>query len=130
MKRFVGLSLLFAGLVFAFFIVNLYLYSYNPDYHAALQEAVTGREDEAIPVIDVNKDIELSTENVINKGFIYNELNEEEIPLAAVYDDTSEEDSEEISTSVIVDKEYHEDCGTGEGYWIIRYDDGTVVVEQ
>lgn len=130
MKRFVGLSLLFAGLVFTIFIVNLFLYSFNPEYHAALRGAVTGEEDEVIPVVDINKDVELrtDTENVINKSVIYNELQEEEIPLSAVYDN-SEESEEELSP-VIVDKEYHEDCGTGEGYWIIRYEDGTVVVEQ
>ena len=31
---------------------------------------------------------------------------------------------------VIIDKEYHEDCGTGEGYWVITYSDGSTVVEQ
>ncbi|MCR5558666.1 MAG: hypothetical protein K6F75_14035 [Butyrivibrio sp.] len=132
MKRFVGLSLMFAGLVFVIFIVNLFLYSFNSEYHAALRGAVTGEEDEIIPVVDVNKDLELSTdnENVINKSVIYDELQEEEVPLSAVYDNSDEEESQEEFFPVIVDKEYHEDCGTGEGYWIIRYEDGTVVVEQ
>jgi hypothetical protein len=30
---------------------------------------------------------------------------------------------------VIVNKEYHEDCGTGKGYWVITYDDGTTEIE-
>ena len=27
------------------------------------------------------------------------------------------------------DKEYHEDCGTGKGYWVITYSDGSTSVE-
>ena len=30
---------------------------------------------------------------------------------------------------VIVDKEYHEDCGTGKGYWVITYSDGSTSIE-
>ena len=30
---------------------------------------------------------------------------------------------------VIIDKQYHEDCGTGKGYWVITYDDGTTEIE-
>ena len=41
----------------------------------------------------------------------------------------TEEDNSD-KEPVIVDKEYHEDCGTGEGYWIIKYEDGTTVIEQ
>ena len=29
----------------------------------------------------------------------------------------------------IVDKTYHEDCGTGKGYWVITYSDGSTAVE-
>lgn len=30
---------------------------------------------------------------------------------------------------VIIDKEYHEDCGTGKGYWVITYSDGSTSIE-
>lgn len=40
--------------------------------------------------------------------------------------------SEGVSQSkkpIVIDKEYHEDCGTGEGYWVLTYSDGSVVIE-
>ncbi len=40
----------------------------------------------------------------------------------------SSEDAE--PERLIVNKEYHEDCGTGKGYWVITYDDGTTAIEQ
>ncbi|MCR5402278.1 MAG: hypothetical protein K6E91_00450 [Butyrivibrio sp.] len=44
-------------------------------------------------------------------------------PLAASPDASTEK------KAVIVDKEYHEDCGTGKGYWVITYSDGSTVIE-
>ena len=134
MKRFVGLSLFFSGVIFIIFLVNLFLYSFNPTYHSALVEAVTGREEEEIPVVDVNRDVELKLssddENVINRDMIYEDMEDNEVPLSAVYINDNADDSEnDEKTPVIVDKEYHEDCGTGEGYWIIKYDDGSIEIE-
>ena len=80
----------------------------------------------------------------------YNVLTEEKVPLSAAYTDDddaenagneSEYAEREIAVDaaaeddndkepVIIDKEYHEDCGTGEGYWIIKYEDGTTAIEQ
>ena len=57
------------------------------------------------------------------------------VPLAASYgketvpSQVQDDDTDDVKKAAIVDKEYHEDCGTGEGYWIIRYSDGTVEVE-
>jgi hypothetical protein len=133
MKRFVGLSLFFAGAIFIIFLVNLFLYSFNPKYHSAMVEAVTGKEEEEIPVVDINRDFEFelsSDENVINRDIIYEEMEDEDIPLSAIYlNGNDAESDEEANAPVIIDKEYHEDCGTGEGYWIIRYEDGTVEIE-
>ncbi len=36
---------------------------------------------------------------------------------------------EEQQKLQIIDKEYHEDCGTGKGYWVITYSDGSTSVE-
>ncbi len=41
----------------------------------------------------------------------------------------SKDVTENENKPAVVDKEYHEDCGTGKGYWIIRYADGSVGVE-
>ena len=134
MKRFVGLSFFFAGLIFLIFMVNLLLYSFSPNYRAALLTVVTGDDVKEIPVVDVNREVYgADTGNIlrdkeaveaVNIRAIHEELLDEDTPLAAVYDEADDEPA-----PCIIDKEYHEDCGTGEGYWIIKYEDGSVAVE-
>lgn len=148
MKRFLGLSLFFSGLVLFFFTSNIVLYSHSKDYRDALREAVTGREDEDIPVVDISRDVIISydEDKVIYRELENKELPEDEVPLAAAYlDDITDENNQDEDVSakksaesgkeslkepVIVDKEYHEDCGSGEGYWLIKYEDGTTAIEQ
>lgn len=148
MKRFLGLSLFFSGLVLFFFTSNIVLYSHSKDYRDALREAVTGREDEDIPVVDISRDVIISydEDKVIYRELENKELPEDEVPLAAAYlDDITDENNQDEDVSakksaesekeylkepVIVDKEYHEDCGSGKGYWLIKYEDGTTAIEQ
>ena len=148
MKRFLGLSLFFSGLVLFFFTSNIVLYSHSKDYRDALREAVTGREDEDIPVVDISRDVIISydEDKVIYRELENKELPEDEVPLAAAYPDditdennqdedvsakkSAESGKESLKEPVIVDKEYHEDCGSGEGYWLIKYEDGTTAIEQ
>ena len=152
MKRFVGLSLFFSTMVLILFLSNILLYSHNEDYRDALIEMVTGKNEDDIPVVDVSRDVIISydEDNVTYRDLNYNVLTEDEVPLSAAYMDDAydknavsaseyvernitvngtEEDNSD-KEPVIVDKEYHEDCGTGEGYWIIKYEDGTTVIEQ
>ncbi|MBE5830210.1 MAG: hypothetical protein E7306_00545 [Butyrivibrio sp.] len=148
MKRFLGLSLFFSGLVLFFFTSNIVLYSHSKDYRDALREAVTGREDEDIPVVDISRDVIISydEDKVIYRELENKELPEDEVPLAAAYvgsntdesiqdkdacaSESNESGKESLKEPVIVDKEYHEDCGSGEGYWLIKYEDGTTAIEQ
>ena len=137
MKRFIGLSLFFAGVVFIVFILNLIFYVYNPIYHAALEAAVNGTDDSHIPVVNVNKaDItehanvsELEADEIDAKSISldYKEPENPEVPLSdTIIEIETETQGDE---PLIIDKEYHEDCGTGEGYWIIKYEDGSVKIE-
>ena len=177
MKRFVGLTLAFSGAIFGLFVVNLILYSYNPQYHEALEAAVAG--DSHIPVVtadgtctsnvqmasDVDKsrtdNIQMAsgvdgskTDNIQMASGVDGSktdniqvvAGEEEIqadrslidipeqdenagfPLSASYEKEAKSEETPAKPSV-VNKEYHEDCGTGEGYWIIQYSDGSVEVE-
>ena len=152
MKRFVGLSLFFSTMVLILFLSNILLYSHNEDYRDALIEMVTGKNEDDIPVVDVSRDVIISydEDNVTYRDLNYNVLTEDEVPLSATYmddayDKNAVSESEYVERNitvngteennsdkepVIVDKEYHEDCGTGEGYWIIKYEDGTTVIEQ
>ncbi len=151
MKRFVGLSLFFSTMVLILFLSNILLYSHNEDYRDALIEMVTGKNEDDIPVVDVSRDVIISydEDNVTYRDLNYNVLTEDEVPLSAAYIDdqnvsnestteyaveetTADESAEDNcgDDPVIVDKEYHEDCGTGKGYWIIKYEDGSSVIEQ
>ena len=163
MKRFVGLTLAFSGAIFGLFVVNLILYSYNPQYHEALEAAVAG--DSHIPVVTADgtctsnvqmaSDVDKSrTDNIQMASGVDGSktdniqvvAGEEEIqadrslidipeqdenagvPLSASYEKEAKSEETPAKPSV-VNKEYHEDCGTGEGYWIIQYSDGSVEVE-
>ena len=108
-----------------------------PAYRTMLSEAMGKQED--IPVVDVSTDLvadhsfpEESTATVsINEST--ESLEEmliemgayDEVPLAADVNSAGAE----ADTRQIVGKEYHEDCGTGKGYWVITYDDGSTKVE-
>jgi hypothetical protein len=138
-------------MVLILFLSNILLYSHNEDYRDALIEMVTGKNEDDIPVVDVSRDVIISydEDNVTYRDLNYNVLTEDEVPLSAAYIDdqnvsnesTTEYAVEETTVDesveddcgdepVIVDKEYHEDCGTGKGYWIIKYEDGSTVIEQ
>ena len=130
MKRFVGLAIVFSGMMFSFFLINIVLYMYNPAYHSLLEEAVKGNND--IPVIDVksaevkvNSDVTAAQERPVSDDhtFVTTSFNEdkEEVPLSF--------QSETDKQPVVVSKEYHEDCGSGKGYWVLTYEDGSVVIE-
>ncbi len=145
MKRFVGLTLAFSGAILGLFLVNLLLYSYNPQYHEALEAAVAG--DSHIPVVEadgsISEKIQVATcvggyknsnaqvegiKTVSSMVEISEQNGDEGVPLAATYEKEAKAEETPAKPS-IVDKEYHEDCGTGEGYWIIHYSDGSVEIE-
>ncbi len=137
MRRASQIILILSGTIFSIFIFNLVMCTMVPAYRTMLSEAMGKQED--IPVVDVSTDLvadssfsEESTDAVSlneNTETLEEMLVEmgayEEVPLAA---DVSSAEAE-TDTRQIVGKEYHEDCGTGKGYWVITYDDGSTKVE-
>ena len=131
--------LILSGTIFSIFIFNLVMCTMVPSYRAMLSETMGKQED--IPVVDVSTDLVVdssfpeestdavslnaSTENteemLIEMGAY------DEVPLAADVDSATGESKEKELQ--IVGKEYHEDCGTGKGYWVITYEDGSTSVE-
>lgn len=123
---------IFLGTVFSVFVLNIVLYALVPAYHDALS-SVMDRE-EKIPVVEVNRapiQKEAEAEEPDEPHFTnltagketdatLETLSDEDVALSETVEDTARE---------IVDKEYHEDCGSGKGYWVITYSDGTVVIE-
>lgn len=154
MKKVVTFALIFTGTVLSVFVINIALFALVPEYHDALSAAVSTSR---IPVVDadeiqyegddvtttapgivVNREInditgkeaanDSESERVLTPEDILQEFgNADMTPLSASPNADSKSAEKKAA---IIDKEYHEDCGTGEGYWVITYSDGSTVVEQ
>ena len=133
MRKVLTFLFIFTGTVFSVFIIGLALYTLSPDLHDAISAAVSSTDD--IPVV--------TPEMVKEKTEPTGALDTEEATKisgtdASINSDAVTVEDEEVALSgsastenkpVIVDKEYHEDCGTGEGYWVITYSDGSTAIE-
>ena len=128
MRKILTFIFIFAGTVSCVFIFNILLYSLVPAYRHLLSGMVA---DDNIPVVTVTE--QPVTDENINPD---NDQTEPEKKPDSYYK-TTYIDNEPVATDaqppekerVIIDKQYHEDCGTGKGYWVITYDDGTTEIE-
>ena len=102
----------------------MFLYAVVPGYRNFLREAISGNS--SVPVI-------AASEPVVDKKAPVEENKMTLEELKKKYDVSSmectEEACEEGAELTIVDKTYYEDCGTGNGYWVITYSDGSTAVE-
>ena len=131
MKKIILFPIMITGLFFSLFIFNIILFALVPVYHDTLSEAVLGSS--TIPTVIVDKKEDGSTE--VHEIYYLNDetqnaplsptINIEDYSetLIGTTTDTAEKKPE------IIDKTYHEDCGTGKGYWVIKYSDGSYEVE-
>ncbi len=141
MRKILVISIALSGALLGVFIFNLLLFSTVPSYHDALEEAVLG--ESTIPTIIVDKKNEPGGRG---SGTIFAEepteqeaaIEDEPVALTPTAftdypSDTKQNETEEVENiepkKEIIDKTYHEDCGTGEGYWVITYSDGSTEVE-
>ncbi len=121
---------LFTGTAFMVFIFNLLLYAFWPAYHdavsASVAESVTVTTDRSIPVVIPQMVKEESpAPKAVPEEVVVQSLGDEKVAFSP---EVSKETAEEPEL-VIVDKQYHEDCGTGKGYWVITYSDGSTEIE-
>jgi hypothetical protein len=142
MNRLLRITIAVAGTVLGVFILNILLFSFLPAYHNALEGAVA--RDRNIPVITVdgrNGEAIIQNNDSADQMVTAVQIEETEtemIPLSseAPKDSSSLAEDENFDAKIegdgpqIIDKEYHEDCGTGKGYWVIKYADGSTSVEQ
>ena len=129
MKRFLGFTITISGVICALFVLNLIMYTVSPSYHDMLEHAVVG--DSNIPVVEVK--------DCSDRIIVIENMEDSEIPKTAAIDviDISgyegsfseNKENEEEAKPQIIDKTYHEDCGNGKGYWVIKYEDGTTSIE-
>ncbi len=138
MRRFTTVILILSGTMFSAFIFVLGLYAASPGFREQLTGAVAGDSD--IPVIrndavavDMNKDIQEAKEQEAEEteaASPSDDIDPSMILMDLGHDEETALSSEATSDGrYIVDKEYHEDCGTGEGYWVITYSDGSTKIE-
>ena len=128
MKKVAVTTMVFMGLMACVIVFNIILCEAVPEYKDFLTAAVS--EETAPPVVKA------STVNVTKKN---EKPTEEKLTLEELkekYDISALESSSSSSGAdndgaerTIVDKTYHEDCGTGKGYWVITYSDGSTAVE-
>ena len=128
MRRILTFLSIFAGTVLCVFVFNIILYSAVPAYRYLLEGLVADDNIPTVTVTDVPKvkedtdldNIASEPEKKPDSYYKITYINNDSVPL-------DEQPTEQ--EHVIVDKEYHEDCGTGKGYWVITYDDGTTEIE-
>lgn len=131
MRKFTKIAMIFVGTVLGIFIFNLVLYANNPGYRSALGGMVEEKSyDQGVSASDATAQTAENSvnaeESVSEAAPVANSKVEDMVPDARAEERTLEPESEE---KVIVDKTYHEDCGTGKGYWVITYSDGSVGLE-
>ncbi len=128
MRRILTFTSIFAGTVLCVFIFNIVLYSAVPAYRYLLEDVVA---DDNIPTVTVTNEPDLQQDiSIDNEVFEPEKKPDSYYKLTYINNEPVALDGQpkEIER-VIVDKEYHEDCGTGKGYWVITYDDGTTEIE-
>ena len=128
MRRILTFLSIFAGTVLCVFVFNIILYSAVPAYKYLLEGLVADDNIPTVTVTDVPKvqedtdldNIASESEKKPDSYYKITYINNDSVPL---------EEQPTDKERGIIDKEYHEDCGTGKGYWVITYDDGTTEVE-
>ena len=128
MRRILTFLSIFEGTVLCVFVFNIILYSAVPAYRYLLEGLVADDNIPTVTVTDVPKvqedtdldNIASEPEKKPDSYYKITYINNDSVPL---------EEQPTDKERVIIDKEYHEDCGTGKGYWVITYDDGTTEIE-
>lgn len=125
MRRTCGLLIAIVGTIFSVFIFNLLMCIFVPEYHDALSNVVN-TEDDGIVTVEILEPSEVPLTDSIPKESLTPSTHQERTRTGAkkviVKDTTS-------SKPEIIDKTYHEDCGSDKGYWVITYSDGSIGVE-
>jgi hypothetical protein len=126
MRKVLTFTLIFAGTVFVVFLFNIMMYATVPEYHDAISAAVASSKDD-IPVVTPEMVKEPSAAiQATDETTSFIDVEDEKVALS--YEAEAEETKADPEV-IIVDKQYHEDCGTGKGYWVITYSDGSTAIE-
>lgn len=132
MKKVAVTTMVFMGLMACVIVFNIILCEAVPEYKDFLTAAVA---EETTPpfvkasTVNVTKKNEEKTEEKTEEKLTLEELKEKYDISALESSSSSSGADNDGAERTIVDKTYHEDCGTGKGYWVITYSDGSTAVE-
>ena len=128
MRKILTFLIIFGGTVSCVLMFGIVLYAIAPEYRQVVTVLV---EDDDIPVVTVSQQ-PVPDKNIENEetkpayekkpDSYYKITYIENEPVATESEPTEKE-------AAIIDRQYHEDCGTGKGYWVITYEDGTIEIE-
>ena len=129
MRRMLGIAMVISGAVFSVFVLNIILYSFVPAYRGALMMAIP-KDDDHIPVIAAESDSIIETTEPVVINTDTKEINEDDTALSPVFENSQGNlKKDEQNKPQIIERTYYEDCGTGHGYWVIKYSDGSYGIE-
>ncbi|SFU47502.1 hypothetical protein [Butyrivibrio sp. M55] len=128
MKKVAATTLVFMGLMACVIVFNIILCVAVPEYKDFLTTAVA--EETAPPVVKASTvSVTKKNEKPTEEKLTLEELKEKYDISALACSSSCDEECGGGAERTIVDKAYHEDCGTGKGYWVITYSDGSTAVE-
>ena len=127
MRKILTFLMIFAATISCIFMFNIVLCALIPEYKNLLSSAVS---DDEIPVVTVEEIPEVTEDINLDKTKETEEKPEDYYKITYINNEPVATDAEpSMDKPAIVNKEYHEDCGTGKGYWVITYEDGTIEIE-
>ena len=126
MKKISGLFLVIPISFVFVFVLNIMLYTTVPFYREALNGAL-GKDD--IPVVEASNDPVTYADDITMIEDDVTATAAEGITTDFIIKTSAKDSPEKEPEKIIIDKVYYEDCGTGEGYWVITYSDGSKIVE-
>ena len=131
MRKVTAFLMIFAGTMACVFVFNIALYTMLPEYKNMIRVMVPDRDIPVVTVSDETVSEEDITKSRNDESDIMQNIKPDSYYKLTYIENESValKDSPSDNKHVIVDKQYHEDCGTGKGYWVITYDDGTTEIE-
>ena len=128
MRKLLTFMIIFAGTVSCVLMFGIMLYIFAPGFRQAITAMVKDRD---IPVVTVQDEPVINDDSIPAESGTEPEIKPDSYYKITYIDNepVALEDEPKEHERVIVDRQYHEDCGTGKGYWVITYDDGTVEIE-
>ena len=127
MRKILTFTFIFMGTVTVVLIFSILLYAFVPEFRSTARSLVA---DKDIPVVTVTPEPELEVQEDINLDKVEEKKPDSYYKITYINNEpVAMDDKPKEAEKLIIDRQYHEDCGTGKGYWVLTYEDGTIEIE-